>query len=184
MRAKGGISLTAEDNGSPVAIPVYFNGVSVGMTPFVSEVPLCTKISVGDKFNQDTIPVDIKFHETVEYNYNVRRSPSAAKTSEVSESVLTSPVNDESSKSVPTNINLKKEIRWIPLGISAAAFVAGVVVAVVENSKAKSTYEKKPASKAEYNKNADDIDSAQTGRAVGIGLAIAGAIGIGLSFVF
>lgn len=181
VRAKGGLSLTADSSGVPVKIPVYYDGVVVGVTPFVSEVPLCTKISVGDKFNQDTIPVEIKFHETEEYNYHVKQAPSdiAVKTN------LSQPVEENSvGKSVPTNIEPAKKIRWIPLGISAAALVTGVVIAIVENSSAKSTYEKDPKTADKYVKCLDDIKSAQTGRAVGIGIAIAGAVGIGLSFVF
>ena len=181
VRAKGGISLTAEDNGSPVAIPVYFNGVQKGVTPFVSEVPLCTKISVGDKFNQDSIPVEVTFHETGEYNYGVRHTGDAAVTTN-----LSAPLDKQNAvgSTVPANVGPQKSVCWVPLGISAAALVAGVVVAIVENSSAKSTYEKKPTSKADYTKKVNDIDSAQTGRAVGIGSAIAGAVGIGLSFVF
>ena len=182
VRAKGGLSLTAEKDGVPVVIPVYFDRVQKGLTPFVSEVPLCTKISVGDKFNQDSIPVEIKFHETVEYNYHVRQSPNDidVKTN------LSAPLDGESAigKNVPTNIEPAKKIRWIPLGISAAALVTGVVIAIVENSSAKSTYEKDPQTADKYVKGLDDIKSAQTGRAVGIGIAIAGAVGIGLSFVF
>ena len=89
---------------------------------------------------------------------------------------------------VPKNANdkfaKKKGVHWVPVTISAAATVTGVVLAVVGNSKAKKESEKKPASKDEYNTRYDDIGSYQTMRAVGIGIAIAGGLGICLSFAF
>lgn len=93
-------------------------------------------------------------------------------------------------ESVPANVNVpeatakKRGVHWVSLSISAAATVTGVVLAVVGNSKAKSESEKKPASQDEYNKRHDDIGTYQTMRAVGIGIAIAGGIGVGLSFAF
>ena len=103
--------------------------------------------------------------------------------------------NSKVGESIPANVgenaseksngnSAKKGVRWIPLTISAAATVTGVVLAVVGNSKAKSESEKKPASQEEYNKRHDDIGSYQTMRAVGVGIAIAGGVGIGLSFAF
>jgi hypothetical protein len=72
----------------------------------------------------------------------------------------------------------------MPLSISAAATVAGAVLTVVGNSKAKKASEKKYSTEAEYKKYHDDAKSGQTLRGVGIGLAIAGAVGIGLSIAF
>ena len=77
-----------------------------------------------------------------------------------------------------------KQIRWIPLAVSAAVLVGGSVMAAVFNSKAKTESENKPMNPDEYNDHHDKIESAQTLRNVGIGLAIVGAIGVGLSFVF
>ena len=93
-------------------------------------------------------------------------------------------------ESVPANVNVpeatakKRGVHWVPLSISGVATVTGVVLAVVGNSKAKSESEKKPASQDEYNRRHDDIGTYQTMRAVGIGIAIAGAVGVGLSFAF
>ena len=86
------------------------------------------------------------------------------------------PVSDKSAK--------KGGIHWVPLSISAAATVTGVVLAVVGNNMAKNESKKKPNSKDEYNSRHDDIGAYQTMRAVGIGIAIAGGIGVGLSFAF
>ena len=85
---------------------------------------------------------------------------------------------------VPEATAKKRGVHWVPLSISAVATVTGVVLAVVGNSKAKSESEKKPASQDEYNRRHDDIGTYQTMRAVGIGIAIAGAVGVGLSFAF
>ena len=72
----------------------------------------------------------------------------------------------------------------MPLSIGDAATVTDVVLAVVGNNMAKDESKKKPNSKDEYNRRHDDIGSYQALRAVGIGLAIVGGVGIGLSFAF
>lgn len=95
-------------------------------------------------------------------------------------------------ESIPANVNTdvvdasakKSGIHWVPLSISAAATVAGTVLAIVGNSKAKDASEKKYSTEAEYKKYHDDAKSGQTLRSVGFGLAIAGVVGIGLSFAF
>ena len=90
-------------------------------------------------------------------------------------------------ESIPTNVedSAKKGVRWVPLSISAAATVAGVVLAVVGNNKAKDAAEtKRFANEEEYNDAKDKAKSGQTLRGVGIGIAIAGAVGIGVSFAF
>ena len=85
-------------------------------------------------------------------------------------------VGDESSK--------KSGIHWVPLSISAVAIAAGTVLAVVGNNKAKDAYDKGGKTVKDLEKNKDDAKSGQTLRTVGIGVAITGAVGIGLSFVF
>jgi hypothetical protein len=77
-----------------------------------------------------------------------------------------------------------KILRWVPLAASAAVLVGGSVMAAVFNSKAKSEREKEPNNPDEYSDHHDKIESAQTMRNVGIGIAVVGAIGVGLSFVF
>jgi hypothetical protein len=76
------------------------------------------------------------------------------------------------------------KIRWVVLGAGAAVGVTGAVLAVVGNSKAKDAADKGGENVAELKKNRDDAKSGQTLRGVGIGLAIAGAVGVGVSFVF
>ena len=83
------------------------------------------------------------------------------------------------------NVDEKSGPRWVVFGISAAATVAGVVLAVVGNSKAKDAAEmKRFANEEEYNDAKDKAKSGQTLRGIGIGIAIAGAVGIGVSFAF
>ena len=115
----------------------------------------------------------------------VVETPLAAKTEAVGENKI--------GESIPANVgqkasakemSAKKGIRWVPLSIGAATTVTGVVLAVVGNNMAKNESKKKPNSKDEYNRRHDDIGSYQALRAVGIGLAIAGGIGVGLSFAF
>ena len=100
---------------------------------------------------------------------------------------------DSSSKvgeSIPANVNdepsKKGEIASkVVLGIGAATTVAGAVLAVVGNSKAKdAAATERFANEGEYNDAKGKAKSGQTLRGVGIGIAIAGAVCIGVSFAF
>jgi hypothetical protein len=63
--------------------------------------------------------------------------------------------------------------------------VTGAVLAVVGNNRAKNAAEKSFfANQHEFNKSRDDAKSGETIRSVGIGLAIVGAVGVGVSFAF
>ncbi len=73
---------------------------------------------------------------------------------------------------------------WLLIGISSAVLVAGTTLAIVYNNKAKNESEKKPASQDEYDSRHDDIGTYQTVRTVGIGIAVLGGIGLGLSIAF
>ena len=115
----------------------------------------------------------------------VVETPLAAKTEAVGENKIGESIPANVGQDVPTKEkSAKKGIRWVPLSIGAAATVTGVVLAVVGNNMAKDESKKKPNSKDEYNRRHDDIGSYQALRAVGIGLAIAGGIAVGLSFAF
>lgn len=91
-------------------------------------------------------------------------------------------------ESVPANVESEKKshvARWVVLGISAATAVTGAVLAVVGNNQAKdAAATEKFANQDEFNDARDKAKSGQTLRSVGIGFAIAGAVGIGVSFVF
>ena len=55
---------------------------------------------------------------------------------------------------------------------------------IVNNNKAKTESEKTPATRAEFNQRHDDIGKYQKIRTAGIGIAIVGGIGLGLSIAF
>ena len=103
---------------------------------------------------------------------------------------LDEPRKEKVGESIPSNVSdepaKKRGIAGkVVLGIGAAATVAGVVLAVVGNNKAKDAAEtKRFANEDEYNDAKDKAKSGQTLRGIGIGIAIAGAVGIGVSFAF
>lgn len=90
-------------------------------------------------------------------------------------------------ESIPANVeddSHKSGVRWELLFPSAVTFVAGTVLAVVGNNQAKTAADKGGKTVSDLKKNRDDAKLGQTLRAIGIGVAIAGAVGIGLSFAF
>ena len=101
---------------------------------------------------------------------------------------VTPAVNPKVGESIPVNVAdespKKSSIHWLPLGISVAATAAGVVLAVIGNNKAKDAHESNFRNVDEYKSNKDKAHNGQILRGVGIGLAIAGAVGVGLSFAF
>ena len=76
------------------------------------------------------------------------------------------------------------KVHWIPLAICGAVAVGGGVMAAVFNSKAKSESEKDPMNNEEYNDHHDKIKDAQLMRTIGISMAVVGAIGAGVTFLF
>lgn len=108
-----------------------------------------------------------------------------------SEPVTTTPVASDSTPQVGDQVDnglpeAKKSSgpHWVFIGISAATLIAGTTLAVVYNNKAKTESEKKPASREEFNQRHDDIGKYQKLRTAGIGIAIVGGIGLGLSIAF
>lgn len=207
-RAKGGLSLNAEYSAEPQVVPVYIDGVDAGSTPFLGEVPLCSRITVGDKYDQEEVAVNLKYHETVEYTHSLESMPSTAMAGD--ESQKTAPgenganaapaawdkgyndlecetggdCKDLVGTSIPANVENGHKTHWVPIGISAVALVAGVVLYVVGNSNAKNAADKDINSKSDYKKNRDDAKSGETLRNIGLGVAIAGAVGLTISIAF
>ena len=106
-------------------------------------------------------------------------------TPQVGESIPANVGGDSAENASAENVAKKSGPRWVVLGVGAAVTVTGVVLAVVGNSKAKDAANApRFANESEFNKSKDDAKSGQTLRGVGFGLAIAGAVGIGISFVF
>ena len=90
-------------------------------------------------------------------------------------------------ESVPANVENEKSstTRWMVLGLGSVVAVTGAVLAVVGDNKAKdAATTEKFANQDEFNDARDEAKSGQTLRSVGIGLAIVGAVGIGISFAF
>ena len=90
-------------------------------------------------------------------------------------------------ESVPANVENEKSstTRWMVLGLGSVVAVTGAVLAVVGDNKAKdAATTEKFANHGEFNDARDEAKSGQTLRSVGIGLAIVGAVGIGISFAF
>lgn len=193
-RGKGGLELNAEYEGEPQNVTVLIDGVESGNTPYTGEVPLCAEIILKGNGWAEQANVEPKWHEVVQITHNLQHSPEKIATlkdttrakanaayaelegtpaSIVGESIS---ANVENSKS--------KTAKWVILGISAATTVTGVVLAIAGNSQAKDAYQKEYSSKSEFKKNRNDAESGQALRGVGIGLAIAGVIGIGISFAF
>lgn len=177
-RGQAGLKLNAEWNGEAQIVPVWVDGKKVGETPFLGEIPMCAEVAVGESGNIEMVPVNLKWHETVEVDYNMLN-------------VGTKALLGKTANSVPTNIDQNQNgaekkggVHWIPVGISAAVAVAGAVLAVVGNSSAKDAYDRGFDSKDEYKKNKDDAHNGQTLRTIGIVTAIVGAVGVGVSFLF
>ena len=96
------------------------------------------------------------------------------------------PVNDNLSRAMASIPEAEKsgDTHWVLIGISAATLITGTTLAIVYNNKAKSESEKMPASREEFNNRHDDIGKYQKYRTAGIGIAIVGGIGLGLSIAF
>lgn len=80
--------------------------------------------------------------------------------------------------------NSGKKKSWIPTAIAGVVMVGGGVMAAVFNSKAKSESKKETLTRKEYDDRCDKIDNAQTLRAVGLGIAAAGLVGVGVTLFF
>ena len=93
-------------------------------------------------------------------------------------------------ESIPANVNDEPEKKSgiagkvvLVFGILVTTY--GVVFAIIGNSDAKEAAERKNfANEYEYKGAKDDAESGQTFRGIGIGIAIAGAVCIGVSFAF
>jgi hypothetical protein len=193
-RGKGGLELNAEYEGEPQNVTVLIDGVESGNTPYTGEVPLCAEIILKGNGWTEQVNVEPKWHEVVQITHKLQHSPESiaiiedatrAKANAAYAELEGTPTSSVG-ESIPANVEngKSKTAKWVILGISAATTVTGVVLAIAGNSQAKDAYQKEYSSKSEFKKNRNDAESGQALRGVGIGLAIAGAIGIGVSFAF
>ncbi len=193
-RGKGGLELTAEYNGEPQSVTVVIDGVESGSTPYSGEVPLCADVVLKGNGWTEKVDVTPKWHEVVHVTHPLTHGQGVAMSKNDSIRARAQAAYDEldgkpSARvggNIPTNVdeNESKTTKWVLLGISSAATITGVVLAVVGNSKAKDASEKTYSSKKEFESYREDAKSGQTLRSVGIGIAIVGAIGVGVSFAF
>ena len=80
----------------------------------------------------------------------------------------------------PSNI----KIRWIPLFICAGVAITGGVLAVIFDNKASAAANRIPVNHNTYKQSYDDAGNYQTKRNVAIGIAAAGLVGMGITFLF
>jgi hypothetical protein len=194
-RGVGGLELNAEYNGVPQAVAVFIDGVESGSTPYTGEVPLCADVTLRGNGWVETVNVKPRWHEVVQVTHALANDPdfavaendaTRARAKEAYAELDGKPNESKVGKSIPAEVSGKESnvLGKVVLGIGAAAAVTGVALAVLGNNKAKDAAGKSYSSESEYKKNHDDAESGQTMRKVGIGLAIVGAIGVGVSFAF
>ena len=90
----------------------------------------------------------------------------------------------QAAKDTKSDTSEKSGVHWVPIAISAAVAVGGGVMAGVFNSKAKTESETTPNNPDEYNDQHKKIENAQMLRNVGLGIAVLGVVGIGVTFLF
>ena len=96
-------------------------------------------------------------------------------------------VDSKVDSNIPQEKSGKNGPRYGWIGLSAVVLAAGVAGYFIGNYKAKDTYDGTKdgvASKDDYDSAHDDISKYQTMRAVGLGAAIAGGVGLILSIAF
>ena len=79
--------------------------------------------------------------------------------------------------------DLFKKVKWQQV-VSVSAALAGGGLAYYFNKKAKDATANPPANAAEYQKGYDDAGKNQTYRNISIGLAAAGLVAFGITFIF
>ena len=193
-RGKGGLELNVEYKGEPQAVTVLIDGVESGSTPYTGEVPLCAEIVLKGKDWTEKVAVLPKWHEVVQKTHRLQHTPeNVAMVEDATRAKAKAAYDELDGKpsanvggSVPTNVKQdeSKTAKWVVFGVSSAVAVTGVVLAVVGDNQAKDARDKKSNSEDGFQKRIDDAKSGQNLRGVGIGLAIAGAVGIGVSFAF
>jgi len=78
----------------------------------------------------------------------------------------------------------KIKIHWIPLSICAGVAITGGILAVIFDNKASDAANRIPVNHNTYKQSYDDAGSYQTKRNIAIGVAAAGLVGAGITFLF
>ncbi|MBR3072688.1 hypothetical protein [Fibrobacter sp.] len=158
--------VAAEINENKEVVPVPAENVVVEQK---SETPLMNEPQASDSSDSVRVLANEAYHEVE--NKTVPQ---------VGESIPAN-VGESAENASAENVAKKSGPRWVVFGISAAATVAGALLAVAGNSQAKKAAER---NSDDLQRDLDEAKTGQTLRSVGIGVAIAGAVGIGFSFVF
>ncbi|MCQ2098510.1 MAG: PEGA domain-containing protein [Fibrobacter sp.] len=203
-RGMAALELNTEWDGQPQSVSVYVDGNKVGSTPYSSQVPLCSHISVGENGWQEDVMVNLKWHEVSQVTYNLVNKPKAIVVAEAQQDSLDkirvraeqayNELGVEESEILPESFKVKakaskdnkngRSIHWLPVGISSAVALAGVITAIVGNTEAKEASHRNMKSEEDFNTIMKDIDDAQGRRTVGTIIAIVGVLGVGLSLWF
>ena len=76
------------------------------------------------------------------------------------------------------------KIHWIPLSICAGVAITGGIFAVIFDNKASDAANRIPINHSTYKQSYDDAGNYQTKRNIAIGIAAAGLVGMGITFLF
>ena len=90
------------------------------------------------------------------------------------------PAPQPKTQTQPSNI----KIHWIPLSICAGVAITGGILAVIFDNKASDAANRIPINHSTYKQSYDDAGNYQTKRNVAIGIAAAGLVGMGITFLF
>ena len=185
-RGKGWITLKAVQNGAEQKAPVWIDGVKTGETPFVKEIPLCSKIEVGEGEFKGEVDVELKVGANVEVTHElVKVEPPKPEVADANQAQASAAATAAMDASQEKGMSIAK-----PIGIGLAVLGAAAAgVGLYENTVVKD--ERKAYDEAQFNSasEADDqwdkIQSAKLKRNVlyGVGAGLF-AIGVTVFFVF
>lgn len=191
-----GISLSAsKSSGEPLKLPVFVNGNSVGETPYLGSVPLCSKIEIGEGSSRTALDLTLLPGETVDYEYVVQESSGRGRVSGgaplrkrrgvAQDNTETKP---EPGTSIPSNVStsssswtLMDHATWL-LPVSAVIAGVGLALGIVFELDAAQQYEY--ANSQNYKEKMDAAKSSQTIRNVGWIMTGVGGFGFVLATTF
>ena len=190
-----GISLSAsKSSGEPLKLPVFVNDNSVGETPYLGSVPLCSKIEIGEGSSRTALNLTLLPGETVDYEYVVQESSGRGRVSGgaplrkrrgvAQDKPETKP---EPGTSIPSNVStssstdLIDHAAWL-LPVSASLLGAGITLGVLFNNYAEECYQS--ANTENYQEKMDEAKTNQTIRNIGWGMTVLGGIGFALGVTF
>jgi hypothetical protein len=165
----------------------------VGSSPYVGEVPLCAEVVLKGNDWTEKVAVTPKWHEVVQKTHRLQHTPENVIVPEDATRAKAQAAYDELDgksspnvgESIPANVEKEEKIaQRVVRVVGAVMVVTGGVLAIVGNNQAKDARKKDSDSEDGFQKRIDDAKTGQRIRAVGIGLTIAGAVGIGLGFAF